>query len=222
MRPIGGRWLAFGLACALAPGAALAQGAPADATSFEPREVSAPARAEYNAARDAYASGRYRHAAALLAAALARDPDGTNLWFNLGVVQERLGDLDRALVSYERYLARLADPAERARTARIVARLHGARGELAALRPRRGRADGIFFVTTGAALTTTALGVTWLATGPAAGLDPVPVAFTSAGIALGVFAAVLYFAREVPRPPTYFVDARALPGGGAVSVGARF
>ena len=206
----------------LASGRAQAQTGPADAASFEPREVSAPAQAQYDAARDAYAGGHYRRAAALLEAALALDPAGTNLWFNLGVVQERLGALDRALVAYQRYLARLADPAERARTARIIARLEGARGELAALHPRRGRADGVFFVTTGAALASTALGVTWFATGTADGLDPIPAAFTSAGIALGVLATVLYFAREVPRPPTYFVDARALPGGGALSVGATF
>jgi hypothetical protein len=138
------------------------------------------------------------------------------------VVAERLGDLDRAVAAYGRYVARVDDPGERARTARIVARLEGARRDLAAQRPRRGRADGAFFVTTGAALATTALGVTWFATDRAPGLDPVPVAFTSAGIALGVFAAVLYFAREAPRPPTYFVGARPLPGGAALSVGATF
>jgi len=214
--------VALGLSCALSPLAAQAQQAPDGAASFEPREVSAPARWQYNAARDAYAAGHYRRAAALLEAALALDPSGTNLWFNLGVVRERLGELDRAVTAYQRYLSQLADPAERARAARIVARLEGARVELAAMHPRRGLADGLFFVTAGAALATTALGVTWFATDPIEGLDPVPVAFTSAGIALGVFATVLYFAREVPRPPTYFVGARPLPGGGAMSVGASF
>ena len=77
-------------------------------------------------------------------------------------------------------------------------------------------------MTTGAALASTALGIAWFATDPLEGLDPVPIAFTSAGIALGVFATVLYFAREVPRPPTYFVGARPLPGGGSLSVGASF
>jgi tetratricopeptide (TPR) repeat protein len=211
-----------GLACALSTTAAAAQQGPDAGASFEPREVSAPAQAQYDAARAAYAAGRYRRAAALLEAALALDPAGTNLWFNLGVVAERLGDLDRAVAAYGRYVARVDDPGERARTARIVARLEGARRDLAAQRPRRGRADGAFFVTTGAALATTALGVTWFATDRAPGLDPVPVAFTSAGIALGVFAAVLYFAREAPRPPTYFVGARPLPGGAALSVGATF
>jgi len=33
---------------------------------------------------------------------------------------------------------------------------------------------------------------------------------------------VLYFAREVPRPPTYFVGAHPLTGGGVMTVGARF
>lgn len=211
-----------GLACVLAPVGALAQQPPDSAASFEPREVSAPARSQYNAAREAYAAGHYHRAAALLEAALALDPAGTNLWFNLGVVRERLGELDRATAAYQRYLSQLHDPAEQARTQRIIARLQGARVELSALHPRHGLADGLFFVTTGAALASTALGVAWFATDPLEGLDPVPIAFTSAGIALGVFATVLYFAREVPRPPTYFVGARPLPGGGALSVGASF
>ena len=54
------------------------------------------------------------------------------------------------------------------------------------------------------------------------GLDPIPAAFTSAGVALGALATVLYFAREVPRGQTYFVYGRALPGGGTLSVGATF
>jgi tetratricopeptide (TPR) repeat protein len=212
----------FAAALALAPLSAAAQTRADEAASFEPRAVSAPAQSQYDAARAAYAAGRYRHASALLGSALALDPAGTNLWFNLGVVLERLGELDRAIAAYQSYAARVDDPAERARTARIVARLQGARGELAALRPRRGDADGAFFVVTGAALATTALGVTWLATDNAPGLDPVPIAFTSAGIALGVFATVLYFAREAPRASTYFVSARALPGGGALGLGGRF
>ena len=217
---MGGRWGVAGLAIALTPAAAWGQ--QQEAASFEPREVSAPAQAQYNEARTAYAAGRYRRAAGLLEAALALDPAGTNLWFNLGVVQERLGLIDRAIFAYQRYLARIEEPAERARTERIVARLNGARAELLAMHPRRGRADGAFFLTTGAALASTALGVTWFATQTTPGVEPVPVAFTSAGVALGVFAAVLYFAREAPRAPSYFVDARALPGGATLGVGGRF
>lgn len=212
----------LGLACTLTPLGARAQTLGEARASFEPREVSAPAQAQYDAARAAYAAGRYRHAAVLLDAALALDPAGTNLWFNLGVVRERLGEIDLALAAYQGYLARVDDPAERVRTERIVVRLRGARGELAALRPRRGNADGVFFVTTGAAVAGAALGVTWFVTGPAGGNDAVAVGFASGGVALGVLATVLYFAREAPRPATYFVDARALPGGGALGVGGRF
>lgn len=212
----------LGLACALAPAAAAAQGAPVDASSFEPREVSAPARDQYNAARAAYAAGQYRRAVSLLDAALALDPAGTNLWFNLGVVLERLGDLDRAVVAYQGYLARVDDPAERARTERIVLRLRGAQGELAAQRVRRGDADGLFFVTAGAAVASAALGVTFFATERSEVISPLPVAFVSAGVGLGVLATVLYFAREAPRAPSYFAGAAPLPGGGALSLGARF
>ncbi len=210
------------VAGALTSSIAAAQPAPQDPASFEPREVSAPARAQYNEARAAYAAGRYRRAAALLEAAIARDPAGTNLWFNLGVVLERLGSIDQAIIAYQSYLARVTDPADRARTNRIVTRLEGARAELLAVGLRRGRADGWFFVTTGAAVASTTLGVVWFATERAEGVDPVPVVFTASGIALGVLATVLYVAREVPRPPTYFVGAHPLTGGGVMTVGARF
>lgn len=209
-------------ALALSPSSATAQPAQQDAASFEPREVSAPARAQYNAAREAYAAGHYRRSAALLDAALQLDPAGTNLWFNLGVVRERLGMIDGAITAYERYAERVTDPAERDRTRRIVTRLQGARAELLAVGLRRGRADGLFFLTTGAAVASTTLGVVWFATERAGGVDPVPVVFTAAGVGLGVLAAVLYFAREVPRPPTYFVSAAPLTGGAVVAAGARF
>lgn len=212
------------LATALASTTASAQQPPPpqDTASFEPREVSAPARAQYNEARTAYAAGHYRRSASLLEAALSLDPAGTNLWFNLGVVRERLGLIDQAITAYQRYQERVSDPAERARTERIVTRLQGARAELLAVGLRRGRADEVFFLTTGAAVASTTLGVVWFATESARGVDPVPVVFTASGLALGVLATVLYFAREVPRPPTYFVGAQPLTGGGAVSVGGRF
>lgn len=192
---------------------------PTSPPSSRPRDE---AEAHYAQARAHYAAGRYRAATAALERAARLDPEGVNLYFNLGAVYERMGELDRAVVAYERYSARVTDEAERERVGRILLRVRAARRLLAPRGVERGRADALFFVVTGAALTSAALSVTWFAT---AGFDEVevaPVALGASAVGLGVFATVLYFARTVPSRPGFFASGGPTRGGASLSLGARF
>jgi len=176
------------------------------ATPSPPAQTSAAdaAMEQYERGRAHYASGRYRAAVHSLEAAWRLDPSGSNLLFNLGTVYERMGDLDRARGAYLEYLARAPDATERERTQRILTRLQGARLELAEGRRRRGRADGWFFATTGLALASTAVGVTWLVSQQEFRPDPAPMALTLGGAGLGILATVLYFARYAPAPRSFY------------------
>ena len=199
-------------ACALAlPASALAQ-------SASNREL---AIIHYERGRALYAEGRYRQAVFELETAHSLDPAGTNLLLNLGTVHERLGNIDAALLSYERHLAASTDPADRARTQRVITRLRGARVELAEMSRRRGRADGVFWVSTGASITCLALGTTMFLTADG---DPgaAPVAFTVGGGALALLSTVLYFAREAPPRQTLFVGASFAPGAATLGVAGSF
>lgn len=183
---------------------------------------SAQAAAHYERSRAAYAAGHYVEAANELEAAWRLDPQGVTLLFNLGVVYERMGDLDRAARAYERYLARTDDPEERGRTQRILSRLRGARDEFHTLRRRRGLADGLFFVTLGGALASTSIGVTWLATQRSSSSVAAPVAFLAGGLSLGVLASVLYFARDAAPARSFYVDATWSDTHRALTVGGTF
>ncbi len=78
-----------------------------------------------------YRTGKYRLAFDDLAAALERDPGGKDLVFNLALVQEKLGDLDGAIRSLQRFQNMETDPAEIERAAQTMRRLEGAHAELA-------------------------------------------------------------------------------------------
>ena len=212
-----------------APALAAAQQGPAPQPppSFEP--ASPPptaeitqAEARYERARAHYAGGRYRAASAALEEAARLDPEGVNLYFNLGVVYERMGDLDRAALAYARYSDRVSDEGERERVGRILARVRAARGLLAPRGVERGRADALFFVVTGAAITSAALSVTWFATSGFDEVEVAPVALAATSVGLGVFATVLYFARTVPSRPGFFASGGVNPGGASLALGARF
>lgn len=99
----------------------------------------------YERSRAYYAAGRYRAAAAELETAIRLDPRGYNLYFDLGLVYERIGQIDRAIEAYRHYLHATPDPAERERTERILARLQGARNEIADIQRRWGHADTLFW-----------------------------------------------------------------------------
>lgn len=165
------------------------------------------ARIHYDQSRTHYAAGHYRAAVRELEAAVRIDPQGANLWYNLGAVSERLGDIDRARVAYGRYLDRTSDPVERERTRRILTRLDGARIELAAMSRQHGLADGYFWAATGLALGATGFGVAWLASTPSNESTVAPWAVTAGGLSLGLLATVLYFAREAPRGRSLLVSA---------------
>jgi tetratricopeptide (TPR) repeat protein len=117
------------LAVLLAP--ALLLGAP-DLRADDTPGVSAPERALelHDEARSLYAHGRYREAATKLELAVKLDPDAKVLFYNLGLIQERLGDLDAAIASYRRALELEKNEEEQAALAAIILRLEGARHEV--------------------------------------------------------------------------------------------
>lgn len=191
------------------------------APSPEPAMTEAQLRARifYDQSRSHYAAGHYRAAARALEAAVAIDPEGANLWYNLGNVCERLGLLERAEFAYHRYLDRTRDAVEQERTRRILTRLAGAREELSALARRRGRADGLFWALTGAAVGSTGFGVAWLLSNSPEDNRAVPWGVTVGGLSLGVLATVLYFAREAPPRRSLLVD---VSPDGRVSLSGSF
>jgi tetratricopeptide (TPR) repeat protein len=122
--------------------------------------------AHYERGRAHYASGRYRSAIVELEAAIQLAPNLTDLYYDLGLVYERLGRLRAASRSYRMYLEHASDAAERERTQRILLRLDGAQREPLEFvwgGGPMGRADGLFwglFVGWSAALVTGGVGLT--------------------------------------------------------------
>jgi tetratricopeptide (TPR) repeat protein len=96
----------------------------------------AAAREHFERALTLYHAGKYHQAVEELQAALSSDPSGKDLVYNLALVQEKLGDLDGAIASLERFQSMEKDPAELERTAQTIERLKGARAELPAPGPR--------------------------------------------------------------------------------------
>jgi tetratricopeptide (TPR) repeat protein len=129
------------LATMLAPPASAQEPAQQQSTppSSETPPDDAPARALalHDEARQLYARGRYREAVAKLDEAVGIDPDAKVLYYNLGLIHERLGDLDRAVASYRKALELEQDEREKVNLARIIKRLEGAKaaGDLAVPAP---------------------------------------------------------------------------------------
>jgi len=99
----------------------------ADETS--PANVAA-ARRHFERAKAYYAQGSYREAIGELEAAHTLDPNAKDLVFNLGVVHEKLGDIDDALKWFRLYTTMNLTAAERDRADAYVHRLEGAKKEL--------------------------------------------------------------------------------------------
>jgi tetratricopeptide (TPR) repeat protein len=88
------------------------------------------ARKHFDKARAFYGQGAYRDAITELEAAHALDPNAKDLVFNLGVVHEKLADIDDALKWFKQYTTMDLTPQERERADAYVKRLEGAKKEL--------------------------------------------------------------------------------------------
>jgi tetratricopeptide (TPR) repeat protein len=115
-------WALVGcIAATQAPRASLAQTSAAN---------TAAARAHFEKARTCYEQGAYREAISELEAAHTLDPTAKDLVFNLGVVHEKLADIDEALKWFRQYTTMDLTPTERARADAYIHRLEGAKREL--------------------------------------------------------------------------------------------
>jgi hypothetical protein len=120
------------LVLAAVAGAALgASTGPRRALAQEPEApASSEARRHFESGRALYGHGAYREALAELQAAHTLDPSAKDLVFNLGVVEEKLGDIDEALRWFHAYTTMTLTPQERERADAYVRRLEGARAEI--------------------------------------------------------------------------------------------
>ncbi len=90
----------------------------------------AAARKHFERARAYTGQGAYREAIAELEAAHQLDPNAKDLVFNLGVVHEKLSDIDEALNWFRLYTTMELVPQERERADAYIRRLEGAKKEL--------------------------------------------------------------------------------------------
>lgn len=126
------------VALLLVAGRAHADGAPPTAPPVVSPEQEArekQAMALHDEARELHAHGRYRAAIARLEAALALDPQGKELVYNLALIHERLGEIDPAVRYYRRYLETETDPREREKIEGVLLRLEGAKQDLVVAPP---------------------------------------------------------------------------------------
>jgi tetratricopeptide (TPR) repeat protein len=105
---------------------------PAD-TRGQPAPAEANAQQHFDRALEQYRAGQYGRALASLEQAAKLDPNGKDLFFNLALVHEKLGQLPQAIAALERFRELETDVDERERARLTIERLRGAAGEL--LRP---------------------------------------------------------------------------------------
>ncbi|WP_437719143.1 bacterial transcriptional activator domain-containing protein [Sorangium sp. So ce448] len=94
------------------------------------------ATALHDEAQRRYQHGEYRAAIAKLEAAVALDPEGKELIYNLAMIHERLGEIDEAERYYRRYLDMEALPKAREEVHAVLKRLEGAKRELVSAKPQ--------------------------------------------------------------------------------------
>lgn len=97
----------------------------------------AAARRHYDKARAFYEQGAYRDAIGELDAAHTLDPNAKDLVFNLGVVHEKLGDIDDALTWFRLYSTMNLTPQESDRAEAYLRRLEGVKKQREQENPRR-------------------------------------------------------------------------------------
>jgi tetratricopeptide (TPR) repeat protein len=90
----------------------------------------AAARKHFERARAYYGQGAYRDAIVELEAAHGLDPSAKDLVFNLGVVHEKLADIDEALKWFKLYTTMDLVPQEHDRADAYIRRLEGVKREL--------------------------------------------------------------------------------------------
>ncbi|MBK7582300.1 MAG: tetratricopeptide repeat protein [Myxococcales bacterium] len=124
-------WLGVVSAGVISAGAAQAQA---------PEHGAAAAKKHFVNAKKSYKAGAYREAISELNQAIALDPNGKDLFYNLGLVHEKLGEVDEAIVAFKRYSELETDTDELEKAIQTVRRLEGARDELAKKRDEEARA----------------------------------------------------------------------------------
>jgi tetratricopeptide (TPR) repeat protein len=107
---------------------------PAAAQDAEQRRKAELAKQLHDEARELYDAGEYRKAIGRLERALELDPEGKELVYNLGLIHEKLGEVDRAELYYQQYLEMETDAVLRERTQRALKRIEGVKKELATQR----------------------------------------------------------------------------------------
>jgi tetratricopeptide (TPR) repeat protein len=119
-------------AAAQAPSGVAGNGATGNVESGE-----AGARRHFQRALELYRAGHYAEALGELQEAALLDPNGKDLFFNLSLVHEKLGQLPEAVTALERFRELETDRTERERARLTIERLRGAEqaGELARTAP---------------------------------------------------------------------------------------
>jgi tetratricopeptide (TPR) repeat protein len=125
----GRRLRAFALLAGIVGVAPPEAGVAAETSAASGANVAA-ARKHFERARAYYGQGSYREAIAELEAAHQLDPSAKDLVFNLGVVHEKLADIDDALAWFRLFTTMDLTPQERERADAYVKRLEGAKKEL--------------------------------------------------------------------------------------------
>lgn len=94
------------------------------------KEAKRLAKLHFQNALKLYKGGSYREAIVELDQAIELDPDAKDLHFNRGLVHEKLGEIDLAIISYRRFTELETDPAELERVIQFIHRLEGARDKV--------------------------------------------------------------------------------------------
>lgn len=114
------------LSCALVSQPAAAQVPTLGATPEPAETAEVGARKHFERALELYRGGNYAPALSELKRAAELDPNGKDLFFNLALVHEKLGQLEEAIAALERFRELEQDAAERERAAVTIIRLRGA------------------------------------------------------------------------------------------------
>ncbi len=126
--------MAFGASFALSAVSGRAQ-VPIRAAETPEESAEEGARRHFDRALELYRAGRYVEALEQLESAAKLDPDGKDLFFNLALVHEKLGQLPHAVAALERFRELETDGVERERARLAIERLRGAAVAAQAKRP---------------------------------------------------------------------------------------